>query len=593
MPGTGLNVPKISIDGSPLPAAKMDTVVDVRVLQDMHAPSMATVRMYDPFFELLDGSTVTIGAKVEIAFPSAAGADVVVFKGKIAAVGSEQGASDRHELVFTAYDGSQPLAHSMEPASFMDMQVGDIVSKIAKRHGLSPKASGATMKLEYYLQVDTDHVTLDQLAAMVGAEWWVDGETLNFGKRKVEAPVKLEWGDSLRRISARFTAAGRADDVTVRGWDPDTQKAIVGKATRSSVDGSVGLDLTLASKRAKQATAMKGTIVVTDQPVMSADEAKTIATSKVADLAAGELRIKGEALGEPKVAAGKTIEIAKAGTQLSGKFVVARVEHVFGVDRPLVSRFEAGRIGPGGLADRLVNAERAERTARRVFAIGTVTNVKDPEKAGRVKVKLPAVSDKDESAWARVLTYGGGKDRGIEFMPDVGDEVVLGYLGGDARFPVVLGSLWSKKNTPPIPEPVEGDEVSKRLIVAKSGAKLVFTEGPKDKAVVELIHANAETKITLDKAGVAIDAKKDAKIVLKVGDASIELKGDGAISIKGGEITIKADKNLNIEGQKVTIKGATGVTVDGGGSKVDLQPAGAKISSSAITEIKGAMVKLN
>lgn len=587
--------PKVSVDGSPLKEAIVDLLFDIRVMQDLHAPSMATLRIGDPFFELLDSSSFKLGAKLEVAFPSSAGSDTTVFKGKIASVGSEQGASDRHELVVTAYDGSQVLTRTVAPISYQKMTVSDIVGKIAKTHGLSPQVKDASDKLDYFLQVDTDYMTLNELAARCGTEWWVDDTKLHFAKRKVESATKLEWGDNLRRLSARFTAAGHVEEVTVRGWDPATQKAVVGTVKRSAIAaGDTGQNMPLQSDRLSQAKDLKGAITITELQVESAAEAKAIAKSRLADLASGELRIKGEAYGTPTVAAGKTVEISKAGKQMSGKFVITRVEHVFGVDRPLVSRFEAGRMGPGGLADRLAFADQTDRQTRRMFAVGTVTNAKDPEKAGRVKVKLPMVSDKDESTWARVVTLGAGKSRGIEFMPDVGDEVVVAFLGNDPRFPVVLGSLWSKKYEPPLAEPVKDDKISERMIVAASGAKLSFVEGggDKTKAVTSLVHAVADTKLIMDKNGIVVEAKKDTKIVIKVGDAQVQMKGDGTINIKGKAITIKADMDVKIQGKSVLIKGDMGVKVDGG-AKLDLGPAGAKLESSAITSIKGAMLKLN
>jgi uncharacterized protein involved in type VI secretion and phage assembly len=591
----GLYSPKVSLDGSPLTEAQYEILLDVRVIQDLHAPSMATLRLVDPFFDLLDSSTFKLGAKIEIAFPNSAGADTTVFKGTVAAVGSEQGAGDRHELVVSAYDGSQVLTRTVAPISYQEMTVGDIVGKIAKTHGLSPQVKDADAKLDYFLQVDTDYMTLNELAARCGTEWWVDDTKLHFAKRKVESTTKLEWGDNLRRLSARFTAGGHVEEVTVRGWDPATQKAVVGTVKRSAIAaGDTGQEMPIQTDRVSQAKDLKGAIVITELQVASAEEAKAIAQSRLADLSAGELRVKGEAYGTPAVAAGKTVEISKAGKQMSGKFVITRVEHVFGVDRPLVSRFEAGRMGPGGLADRLAAADQTDRQTRRMFAVGTVTNAKDPEKAGRVKVKLPMVSDKDESTWARVVTLGAGKSRGIEFMPDVGDEVVVAFLGNDPRFPVVLGSLWSKKYEPPLADPVKDDKISERMIVAASGAKLTFVEGAgdKDKAVTSLIHAVADTKLIMDKAGIVVEAKKDTKIVIKVGDSQVEMKGDGTINIKGKAITIKADMDVKIQGKNVSIKGDMGVKIDGG-AKLDLGPAGAKLESSAITTIKGAMVKLN
>lgn len=591
----GVSTPKISINGSAVTGAKADALVDARVVVETAAPAQATLRFHDPFFELLEGSFAKIGAKIEIAFPDAKDSDVAVFKGVVAAIGAEQGASERHELVITAYDASQQLAHGLTPFTYKEMTTGDIVGKIAKRNSLKPKCSVTGSKMDYFLQLDSDHATLDDLAMRSGAEWWVDGETLNFTKRSLKGPIKLKWGTTLQRFSARFSGAGRVDDITVRGWDPATQKAVKGTAKRIDVSASkVGLKLKMTDTRSGEAKALKGKTTVTDIPVTAADEAKALAEAMQADLAAGELHVRGEAIDQPKITAGSTIEIEGAGKQLSGTFVVTRVEHVFGVARPLISRFEGGRHSGGSLADQLVAAQRGSARNRRQFAIGTVTNVKDPEKSGRIKVKLPTVSDADESAWARMVSPGAGKSRGLHLMPDVGDEVLVAFIGGDFRNPVILGGIWSKKNTPPTPEPVKGDKVGERSLTLASGAKLTFTENSdKSKAVVALKHAEAETNLQFDKDGVKLNAKKGTKIKITVGDAKVELSSDGTISIKGGAITIKADKNLTLQGQKVTIKGATGATVDGGGSKVDLSPAGAKVQSSAITEIKGSLVKLN
>jgi len=591
----GVAVPKVSINGSPVAGEKADALVDARIILEMAAPSQATLRYHDPFFTLLEGSFASIGAKLEVSFPDASGSDQVVFEGTIAAIGAEQGAADRHELVITAYDASQQLAHGLAPFTYTEMGIADIVGKIANRNGLSPNCEVSGMKMDYFLQLDSDHATLDDLAARSGAEWWVDGKKLHFAKRKLAGPIKLKWGTTLQRFSARFSGAARVDDVTVRGWDPATQKAVKGEAKRSAVSSSkVGLKLKLNETRASEANKFKGKATITDIPVSAADEAKAIAEAMQADLAAGELHVRGEAIGQPKIKAGSTVEIEGAGKQLAGTFVVSRVEHIFGVGRPLLSRFEGGRHAGGALADQLVSAQRSAARTRRQFAIGTVTNVKDPEKAGRVKVKLPTVSDADESAWARVMAPGAGKNRGLHLMPDVGDEVLVAFVGGDFRNPIVLGGIWSKKNTPPTPEPVKGDSVSERSLTLASGAKLVFTEdADATKAVVALKHAEADTHLQFDKDGIKLNAKSGTKIKIVVGKAELTLAADGTITLKGGSITIKADQNLTLQGQKVTIKGATGALIDGGGAKVDLGPGGAKVESSAITQIKGAMVKLN
>ena len=76
------------------------------------------------------------------------------------------------------------------------------------------------------------------------------------------------------------------------------------------------------------------------------------------------------------------------------------------------------------------------------LTIGIVTNNKDPDGLGRVRVKFPALSDQEESWWARVVTPGGGSNAGLMFMPQIDDEVLVGFEHGDLRRPFVLGGLW-------------------------------------------------------------------------------------------------------------------------------------------------------
>src|ERR1051326_3105131 len=80
--------------------------------------------------------------------------------------------------------------------------------------------------------------------------------------------------------------------------------------------------------------------------------------------------------------------------------------------------------------------------------IGTVLDLADPEKLGRVKLRLPQFDDQ-QTDWARMASPMAGKDRGFFFQPEVGDEVLVGFENGDPRRAYVLGALWSKVDTPP------------------------------------------------------------------------------------------------------------------------------------------------
>ncbi len=161
--------------------------------------------------------------------------------------------------------------------------------------------------------------------------------------------------------------------------------------------------------------------------------------------------------------------------------------------------------------------------------VAVVTDNHDPDNLGRVKVKSPA---RDDSFWVRVASFMGGKDRGGYFLPEVDDEVLIAFIGGDIRFPVVIGSLWSSSDTPPINN--DDGENNIRIIKSRSGHSVVFDD------------TSGKEKISLsDKNGnsIEIDSSKN----------EISIKSNAKISLIAKEIEIKADATLRLNGQIVRI----------------------------------------
>src|SRR5262245_31955279 len=98
---------------------------------------------------------------------------------------------------------------------------------------------------------------------------------------------------------------------------------------------------------------------------------------------------------------------------------------------------------------------------------GIVTNNQDPDKRGRVKLKFPWLSDTDESWWARIVSPMAGKERGVYFLPEVNDEVLVAFEHGDPRFPLVIGALWNTEDKPPFTNDDGKNNV--RAIKSRSG----------------------------------------------------------------------------------------------------------------------------
>jgi uncharacterized protein involved in type VI secretion and phage assembly len=181
------------------------------------------------------------------------------------------------------------------------------------------------------------------------------------------------------------------------------------------------------------------------------------------------------------------------------------------------------------------------------LVIGIVTNNDDPDKLGRVKVKFPSLTDGDESAWAKVLSPGGGQRRGIQCTPEVHDEVLVGFEHDDTRRPIVLGGLWNR-NDPPPEEVVEGGVVVRRTWTSRDGHRIeiadetsggVLTAALKDDTSSFRIQPNetlldAENVATIRSKKIVL--KADTTIVLDA--ASIEIKGSGQVTMKGSPVRI-------------------------------------------------------
>jgi phage baseplate assembly protein gpV len=223
----------------------------------------------------------------------------------------------------------------------------------------------------------------------------------------------------------------------------------------------------------------------------------------------------------------------------------------------------------------------AEERADRVYEaiIGIVTDNKDPNKLGRVKVRFPTMpnNDQDTSWWAPISSLGAGKDRGWWFLHEVDDEVLVLFECGDIRRPVVVGALWNGVDKPP--ESNSGSN-PKRLIVSREGSKITFDD---DEGTITLEDGAGNGKITISKDNkITIEALQGDLCIYSPKDDTVIVANE--ISMEGQQnatIAAGGDVKLGTDGSG-TLKGGTMVQAQG--SKIQLNPGGVQAPDAASLE---------
>jgi uncharacterized protein involved in type VI secretion and phage assembly len=544
-----LDAAVIKADGSPLPAQLYGRLMQVHVEESVHLPDSFALHFDDPHFELFDEDRFRLGTRIEIAF-RAEDDIVVVTSGEITAISVEPGVSGRHELVLTGLDLTHRLARGPKTRTFMRMTESDIASRIAAEYGLDTDIDGVRESREYTLQAgETDYAFLKRLAGRIGYDLWIAERKFYF-KRRAEGrsrPYTVTWGENLTRFSVRFASSEHCDEVVVKAWNPLDKTSVTGRSS----NGDPGTDAPAAQEMANAVRHAFGRITrSTGQfPASSPAEADALAESLILKASGGAVVLRGEAMGNPWLGAGTEVSVQRVGRRLSGKYRVTTVEHVYGADRPYVTRFVCGGKDAADMAD-LLGQSSADlgRKGWSGLAVGLVTNNEDSEHLGRVKVRFPTLSDSDESTWARVASAGAGAARGMQWLPEVGDEVLVGFELGDLTRPMVLGGLWSRKDKPPQPDDaVNGGHTTVRILASRKNHRVVLTDDPKSGLDLKL--GDTSTALHLEKD----ESRLTGEQKLSVSAATIEIKATQKLVIEAPQIEINAKSELKATGKPIRL----------------------------------------
>jgi len=310
---------------------------------------------------------------------------------------------------------------------------------------------------------------------------------------------------------------------------------------------------------------------------------------------ANSVRAAGLTTGNDSVALGSSVKVSDAGP-LTGTYPITRVEHTYRPRRGLMTRFWSGgrgTYGPSaangyGRHSPLLGAA----THHPGLVVGTVTNINDPNQSGRVKVLFPGLDQSQESAWGRILAPGGGVSRGSVSIPEVGDEVLVAFEGGDPRQPVVLGGLFGSKST--IPKwTVEDGKVSARRTTSRLGHLYEFGDGtqPADQ-YFQVQLAGAQHTFKISKESTVLQIPSGQALTIQAGDSKVAFSSSGDITVQAPNITIQAQQNLKLSGLQVNVSADTQLQMQGQ-SQASLKGAVLQLEGEGQASLKGGIVQIN
>ncbi|MBW5485616.1 VgrG-related protein [Streptomyces bambusae] len=606
----------VEVAGQPLPAPVTETLVSAYVDDSTQLPDLFVLRFRDPHHLTLRSAGFSLGVPVKLFARAADDPEKqLLVSGEVTAVEIDLDTTGTFTVV-RGLDHAHRFFRGRHVAGYRQMTASDVAVQVARRAGLSVgTVDGTTTVYEHLAQPGiTDWEFLHRLADLAGAEVGVldgrfffrlparAGSAPASSTRPQASPYVLEFGRNLLRCHASVTAADQVQQVEVRGWDVQAKAAVVGRAPAGQSDR---LELGMTPQQAADAFG-PAVFLATDTPYRTQAETDQAAKSLAADLAASFAELDAVAMGMPRLRAGTAVALTNVGEPFEGKYTISASRHVFDPETGYQTWLTVGGRSDRslfGLASGASGGPAQDRIGGLVNA--TVTDTRDPEDRGRVKLAFPWLDGEYVSDWARTADLGGKGGGGI-FGPEVGDEVLVGFEQGRLDHPYVIGGLYNGQDKPsehdaPLVDSTSG-ATNRRSLVSRSGNRMELLDCSGGPQGVRL--ATGDGKLTLH-----LDRKETAVTVHSDGTVEIEAQDKVTVTARSGITMDAGTGTLELTGQSVRISAQAGVEVDGGAGaltlgtngQVDVKGTTVAVEGRASTELKGgaslsvsaALVRIN
>lgn len=587
---TGVTTCTIKVGGSAIDNAIGVIAIQIHYQINHIATAEITISdgdMASQRFDISDAATFKPGSTISISAGYASN-EQTIFEGIIISHGIEIASNNSTFLNIVCKDQAIAMTIAKHSQCFLAKSDSNIISSLLAKYSKVTSSVGSITdthaELVQFNSTDWDFILTRAEANGFVVTNQANKVTVDKPSVSGSAALVVTYGTDLMAFSATVDARNQLSSVTATAWDSTQQNMVTGTGSTQSISGQGNF----TSSDLAQVLGISDYTLQTASTI-SADALTHWANGQQVKAMLSKVRGSVTFQGNASAKIDSLIELAGVGERYNGSHYIGGIHHRIEKGQ-WITTAELGMSPMWSAEHRDIGAPPAAGYLPPVdgLQIGVVTKLnEDPDSNYRIQIKIPTLNSESNLIWARLATYYASSGCGNFFIPEVGDEVVVGCINQDPGNPIILGSLYSSKNKMPCELTAENHIKS---IVTKSQMKVIFDDensvmtlqtpngnsivmSDKDKSIV-LTDQNSNS-ISLSESGISITSNKDITISAKSA-VSIESKSN---------TTVQATGDVKISGMNVSAQANTGLTLKGN--------ATTELSCSGITTIKGALVKIN
>lgn len=581
---------KILTNGTEITSVVYDQVIDMRIEQQLNRISEAELTLRDgnpasKDFPISDSEAFIPGKEIEIQL-GYEGQNTSVFKGVVVKMAITVDEFEGSRLKIHCRDKSLKMTVTKKNAIYLDQTDSAIMEQIAQNSGLENEITATSVQHKKMVQFYASD--WDFILSRAEANGMV--VLTNSGKLVVAKPVvsgssalKVTYGTDIHELDCEMDASTQYQGVTGYAWDIAKQSTVNSSASSPSLNDQGNISASTLAQALSAGVASINTTVPLDASSIQIWADATLLKSNLSRFK-GSVHFQGSSLAK----ANATIELDGLGARFNGNAFISGVVHHVN-SKGWITEAKIGLSDKWFIENPYNKGTDASALLPGVKGLqtGIVKKIdQDPNNEFRVQVEVPILGAEGKNVWARLSTFYAGNTFGSFFMPELNDEVILGFMNDDPRYPIILGSLYSTAIAAPLTPDAEN---TIKTIITSSKLQLKFDD--KNKVVTVLTPGGNTCVLSDQDKGIKLTDQQgnfvqmNDKGITVESKSSMTIKAAESLTIQAASVSVTADESLKMSGGTVSMTGNESTAITGSAS--------CSISSDGEMAVKGSMVMIN